>query len=492
MAVRDRNLSTWQAYVLTMSIVSLILLIGAFFLWRANNDANAKLAALTEQNSTNEEAVKKGSERVQRLRSMLGVGDFTAEDLAQMKAAMAEDPLLGQLEREFDEDMKLFDPSVPATQRHYRTLPRFLQDTLKRVNQDVVNLRSTVANLQKQMADVTDRETKARKAADDEKAKAIADLEETRRKYASLLEESDTAKKEIEGKYGTFAASNQKQVNDLKAKYAQLETTSKAQLQTIADQARVILEKSESKFESPHGKIVGVYSSAKLVFIDLGSEDGLQVGTRFSVFGQEEPSIDTAKVKARLLVTKIINEHMAQANVLTDNYRTPVVEGDLIASPAWRKGRSPGYALVGLLDADNDGIGDRNMIVDLITRNGGQIDAEISPTLTVTGPGISSNTNYIVMGSDVRVGENATKAQQDKAKKYNDFINQAKSYDVRELSIDRLITLLRTDQDDRTVPLGDKIRGSDFPVTEYNPGTAGPGVSNGTQRFLQRMQPAPK
>ncbi len=491
MAVRDRNLSTWQAYVFTMSFVSVILLIGSFMLWRWNNDLTGKLTALTAENETTKTEYTKAGQRVRRLRSMLGAGVFTVEELAEMKASMVDDPELAPVEKDFDEHMKLFDASVPATERNYITLPVFLSDTIKQRNIDVVNLRATIASLQQQMADVTDRETKARKAAENEKNKAVADLNASRGKYQELLDASDSAKKGIEDKFASFSASNQKQVNDLKAKNTQLETSNKAQLLKITEQTQIIIEKSESKFESPHGKITGVFASAKMVFIDLGSEDGLQVGTRFSVFDQEEPSIDKAKVKARLQVTKIINEHMAQANVLTDNYRQPVVEGDLIASPAWRKGRKPGYALVGLLDMNNDGINDRDAIAALITSNGGQIDAEISPSLQVSGPGLSSSTIYIVMGSDVRLGANPTKAQQDKAKSYNDFINEAKSYGVTEYSIDRLVSALRTDQDDRTVPLGDKIRGGDFPASLYNPGTAGPGVSNGNQRFLERRQPQP-
>ena len=55
MAVRDRNMFVWQAYVIASSIVSLILLVGMFFLWRAWSDSSASLDAEKQKNVTQED-----------------------------------------------------------------------------------------------------------------------------------------------------------------------------------------------------------------------------------------------------------------------------------------------------------------------------------------------------------------------------------------------------------------------------------------------------
>ena len=75
MAVRDRNMFAWQAYVITMSFVSVGLLLGMFFLWRSYSDLNKKYESQAASLQTKTDEGQQALLRVDRLLEMLGKGD---------------------------------------------------------------------------------------------------------------------------------------------------------------------------------------------------------------------------------------------------------------------------------------------------------------------------------------------------------------------------------------------------------------------------------
>ena len=64
MAVRDKNLVAWQAYVITMAFISVGLMLGMFFLYRTYADTAKKSADMsTKYNEALTEAKKSESRR---------------------------------------------------------------------------------------------------------------------------------------------------------------------------------------------------------------------------------------------------------------------------------------------------------------------------------------------------------------------------------------------------------------------------------------------
>ena len=106
MAVRDRNMFAWQAYVITMAFVSVGLLLGMFFLWRSYSDLSKRYEDQGSQLSTAQTQVQLNDGRVDRMLSMMGYGNYTQEDLDSMAQKFATDEKLGQVETDFDEKMK--------------------------------------------------------------------------------------------------------------------------------------------------------------------------------------------------------------------------------------------------------------------------------------------------------------------------------------------------------------------------------------------------
>ena len=104
MAVRDKNLVAWQAYVITMAFISVGLMLGMFFLYRTYADTAKRTAEMSTQLAEAGTKYQKSESRVRRLKSMLGYGEHTKEELDAMAAEMAADPDLGVVEKDFAEN----------------------------------------------------------------------------------------------------------------------------------------------------------------------------------------------------------------------------------------------------------------------------------------------------------------------------------------------------------------------------------------------------
>ena len=235
----------------------------------------------------------------------------------------------------------------------------------------------------------------------------------------------------------------------------------------IADQQEQIKNFREDDFAAPQGEIMRVADGGQTVWLDLGSADGLQEGTPFSVIPADTVKVSKATPKARLQVTKIVDAHLSQAKATDLSPRNPIMTGDKIYSPAWRAGRSVGFALVGSMDVDGNFQDDTEMIRDLIQASGGRIDAVMDPKLAISGK-IGVGTAYIVMGADTDSGDNANLSadQRAKSQKYNAFVKEAKALGATQMSLDNLMGFLKPKNSDRTISLGNRINGADFPIQQ--------------------------
>ena len=108
-----------------------------------------------------------------------------------------------------------------------------------------------------------------------------------------------------------------------------------------------------------------------------------------------------------LVVTEVVDQHLARAKVELDNYdfRKTLLPGDKIYSPAWRPGRTVGFALVGMMDINGDNKDDANQVRELIRMSGGKVDAEVDSQGVRNNklPGMTPNTSFLVLGAERRV-----------------------------------------------------------------------------------------
>lgn len=491
MAVRDRNLFAWQAYVITMSIVSVVLLLGMFFLWRGYSDASKNLEAAREKQLTSDQLFQEANGKVELLQAMMGYSAFTPEDMTEQLGNFADDPSMGPILDDYKKAMNLFARSVDdPSDKNLLKLPEYLLETIRARNEDMEANRLKTEQLANDLQATVQRETAARTAAEEAAKKAENDLAATR--VALAKEVADVNQKRLET-IAAFDANKAKfdaEIKDVQQKLATVTTENVGLSAKNTELQDKLNELIKPDFASPQGRVVRVANGSRRVWIDLGKDDGVRPGVVFSVLDVDTVNTSEAKPKAKVVVTQVLSERMCIAEAIDLDYGNIIVSEDLVYSPAWRPGRKVGFALVGEMDINGDGKDDIQQVRELIQIAGGTIDAE--KTASNEAGRIDYNTTWLVLGTDLTLSETDSDLQraqrQAKAKAYAEFIKVGDRNGVQKISLDKLMGYLKTNSSDRTVPLGNRTNSKDFPITS----PTRPPVSDGKVSEIFTPRPGPK
>lgn len=468
MAVRDRNLFAWQAYVITMSFVSVGLLLGMFFLWRSYSDLNKRLEEKSTQLATATTEFQTSEARVERLMSMVGYGEKTQEELSEAASRFATDEQLGPIEKEFAQQMNLFAPNVDASEKNLMKLPKYLLDTVRVRNEDIDKAREREMQLLADKAATMQRETKAREDAELAQKKAENDLAATRQQQAEAIAKLNAEKKVVLDSFDSYKSSFDTQLASLTTKNRELNDANSTLTETVEKKMDELTEYTNLDFANPQGKVIRTSNGGNMVWIDLGRDDGLREGVAFTIIDESAVNTSEAKDKAHLIVTRVIDDHphLSQARVTDYDPRKPIMVEDKVFSPAWRPGRTIGFALVGEMDVNGDYKDDVQQVRELIRRSGGKIDAEMDSNGNVVAdlPGMNPNTAFLVLGSDLGVFKGDSTQALAKQAAYEKFRAEARRNGIIQISLDKLMGYLKADQAQKVVPLGERIQGKDFPA----------------------------
>jgi len=311
-------------------------------------------------------------------------------------------------------------------------------------NQDLrQEMQLALASEQKKLADARANETKAQA----DFSTAISDNQESRSKLEAESRKYQDAANKANADRNTAVSAAEKQRDEALARKDQLDDI-------IGIRTRELNEMRVDTPDQYDGRILGVFAATKTVLIDLGREDGLRPKMTFSVYDADDMNARTAKKKASLEVTRILGDHRAEARITQLDHVDPIIRNDHIATSAWSPGESLGFALVGKMDIDKDGLDDRDEIRTLITRGGGRIDAEEvivqtgrDKTSKVTGA-ISVNTRYVVVGDGELSGDG--------------LLQQADDFSVERMSVSELLDLLGATSRARAVTYDGTLRPGDF------------------------------
>ncbi len=471
MAVRDRNMFVWQAYVIASTIVSLILLVGMFFLWRAWSDTSRTLASTREQLNTAQTNGTQAADKVKRLMDMLGRGQFTKEDRDRMAATYKDDAELGPIEADFARMLTLFPANTADSEKNLMKLPQLLLEIIRQRNEQFAEARARETANQAQMTKEIEDHRRARETAELAQKKSEKDLADTRVAHKEQIQNINKLKDEAIEKMEKNKAFFDTQLQSLAVQVKKLESESSEKSQAIASQVERIQRFENPDYASSQGRVTLVSDGGTAAWINLGTKHGLRKGVMFSILDASETQISKATPKARMIIQSVSEDgESASGEVYFGSdyesknkyYRRPVVEGDQVYSPVWRPGRKTSFALVGKMDINGDFQDDMDEVRRIIEAAGGIIDAELPARGQEKGT-IKSSTDYLVIGSDVESVANAPNGG-DKAKDYAKFIAKGKSFGLREWNIDKLMGFLKVDESSRIVPLGNRTQASDFKI----------------------------
>jgi hypothetical protein len=266
-------------------------------------------------------------------------------------------------------------------------------------------------------------EDKDKAVAEKEAAKAafiaqVAALSQSKDQAASMIAKKD---QDLQQLAGTTA-------QQLKGMRDQL---TKSQ-QVIEDKSQVIKDLTNPVPTVPDGKVAWVNQRDNIVYISVGSADGLPRRTTFSVFDKDANDASTAVQKGSIEVLNVRAPHMAEARILESSNSDPIVPGDIIYTPLWSPGQTGHFAIAGFIDFENDGASDLEKLKNLITYNGAVVDAEMDAKGKVVGQ-ITPKTQMLILGSP------PTERQEDLVKGYSQLNSEANALGVPSIKLDAFL-----------------------------------------------------
>ncbi len=256
------------------------------------------------------------------------------------------------------------------------------------------------------------------------KKKAEADLRDIARNRDELLAAKDREIAELRKMYNDSQAeiANITEQREKERKKAADEIT---RLEGINDKLRDELDVlKQQSFEVADGLIRRVENETRLVWVNLGSADYLRPRVTFSVYAKDNSGIGRGQddIKGMIEITRIIDAHMAEGKITDEDILRPMAPGDQIYSPLWNPGRVEQFSMVGIIDIDNDGRSDREMMHQIIATAGAAIDNEVDDEGNRTGDGINERTKFLVLGDIPDIAKLARPEDQERVQKIIDHL----------------------------------------------------------------------
>jgi len=233
-------------------------------------------------------------------------------------------------------------------------------------------------------------------------------------------------------------------------------------------------------FEGSDGEIQWVSPRAGTVWINVGRGDSLPKQTTFSVWGRDENDVALTSPKAKIEVTQILDEHLAEARIIDDNIADPIMPGDKIFTPAWDPGRKQSFAIAGSVDFNGDGRSDMETLRALVQLNGGEIVAEQDAEGNVVGPGLSIHTRYLILGEapeDAGVG----------LENYTTLVNAADDKGVEVIDVQKFLDFMGWKDPNQVLTFG---QGGNAQETLDPNGATRRRSSGNTSELFRRRRPA--
>ena len=267
--------------------------------------------------------------------------------------------LLGELRQRFDD-------AITATQQKEKQL----EDEKEQYHQQVIDITQKYDEL-KQLMEKTS----------DERAQTL---------YAQLEEERNNLKKTSD---------------ELLQARAELNMT-RDRMERALEELRQIKPSPDREVAAyrPDGKVMLVDDQAKVVYLNIGTDDHVYPGLTFSVYDRNAPIPRDGKGKAEVEVFSVA-EKVSSARIIQSQKANPVAINDIVANLVWDSGKTNIFVVSGEFDLDGDGILDRNAIdkvKGLIERWGGTV-ADM----------VSFDTDFLVLGEPPQVPPKPTPEESD-------------------------------------------------------------------------------
>jgi len=478
-----------QIAVISFAMLTIILAITTYVFYAQSASASKDVEAKTKQLNDKQTENNKLLYRATAMQYVLGLGDVTKEqvDIAKSTAG-GDDAEVTRILGDFDSDMALVgDQAAPAGPRSYRTFVTVLLSALAKKNSSVADAMDQLKAMQQQKDATTAAEKQRADTAVAASDNAVADYDKEKKAFADFRTTMETQKDQLASKIttdATRAKTEMQRLSDEKDQFIkhnqQLLSVNKVLLQRKED-----IDKERADLtENPDGHIVRVNQRQQMVWIDRGRTDGLLRQTTFAVYDHNESGISSKKPKGRIEVLTV-GENLSEARILEDSPANPIIAGDVIDTPAWSPGQRIHFALAMKMDVNKDRVDDFDMVKNIIRMNGGEIDAELrvdAAGKVVRNGEINVETRYFVEGE-----KPSEATSPELLKQYDAFDRERERFNVKKISLDKLLALMGWRSEERTVQLS----GSSGGFLKRSPGKTQPATPSEVVPATEGAAPSP-
>jgi len=433
-----RENSGLQIALIIVVVLTIGLGVGMFLFYSKAKDLDVKLKTAQQEASKAQAEARDRQGEITELKRILGVAD------TEKVAALTE---------QFTKDMQSWAGTFPEKSRYYRPALEYMFTTLKTTNGSLADAKKEIADWKDKFeqreaskdVEIKRHQDSAKKAGDDlatEREKFKADIAKVNKTQSDILAEKEDTRKNAEEVMSKA---------DEKVKVAGTEVTKLAmQVKDLRGKLNDVIKDIPDTVD---GEIRWVNQAAKTVWLDIGRADGLAPQTTFSVYPGDTLDLKKAVKKGSVEVVQILSDHLSEARILDDSATNPIIPGDKIETPVWKPGERRHFALAGTMDLNGDGRDDSRTVRNLITLNGGIIDAEIDAQNARRVGEITTGTRYIVVGEPPEVRGNPA-ASTEMMNQYSKLLGDARKMGVEEIKVGELVNRMGWKGQARVVSLG--------------------------------------
>ncbi len=490
-----------QIALILFVMITVVLAVTTFVFFRKAEQMAGEVTAAKKAKETSDALVDQQSFWNSYFKHIVGSKSLSEAELNVVVPSVEGDAEMAAVHTSYKQDIATYGEGLPQEKLNYRELPALLLQAIRKLNTANTDLneqnKSLIAERDQVKADSLVVIDKARTGQEAAEATQSTERDQFNTDRTTMTTERD---KEF-ANYKTVIAEKTTLVTAKDTTIKERDTAIKNLDGTVSKQKETITELRDEPFEAPDGRIAWVNQHSRTVWVNLGMADGLRRQTTFSVYdhdamnvvpgaggktgGDDEASkrkIDDRK--GMIEITRVLDQHLAEARIVSDFTADPILPGDQIFSPAWKPGRKVHFALVGFMDLDGDGRSDRDLVRNIISMGGGQIDAEVHDDGATEGA-LSANTRYLVRGEDPD-GSDAKLLTA-----HGNILSSAKNQGIQEINVLKLLDMMGYKAEVRTIGLGKNADPLQFKA-EPAEGRARTSSGNVSDVFKERNPPQRK
>ena len=465
---KARETTAYQIGLIVSIVLTIILGVTTFIFYKAEEEAvKARNVAEKETQEAKDETVEIQKE-INTLKGVVGKGSGD---------------LVDDIMTEFEGDQQQFAETYPNNSAvdpqaaNYPEMLTFLTIGNKDLYNQLDDQKSDIETLKtehKNIADEKDKEIVALREQFQDQAQQIKEKHE---EYDKGLKEHFAAQEDDDKRIQATLNSKDKELDDKKEKIADRDSLIESKEIKLKGAISELEKSREVNLEAPDGEVIWVNQPSRTVYINLGYGDGLRRQTTFNVYEDDVVNAVGAQPKGTIEVIRIDEPHLSVAKIKSDKFeptydgsKAPIVKGDRLISAIFHRGRPERFAISGFIDIDSDGMNDLEMLISLIKRNGGLVDAFVDSEGNRMGR-LSSQTKFLVLGTPPN-----DKSSKKLTDAHGKITKSAKQYGIKELDLKDLLNYMGYTGREGSIGLGRRTKPEDFP----------PGENKGSSPFRRR------